>query len=694
MNCDRRTWIDNLVYAGMALAVIVPVSFGKYLFLLDFVPRLNEFKVLEQFYGFTAPVYGGGLPVSLISVLIPPWIFQKVLLFTILFLSGYSMHKLVSTFTQSKTARFYAGLLYMLNPYTYIRTVVGHWGILLAYAILPLAIKYFLELLDKRDSRSIMKAVLITTIVAFNAHTFFMAFLVFSILFLFRVYREKSATGLIKPLAVFFTLFLALDTYWLIPLITAQRTTVLTHISTEDLAAFAPRIESFSALFTLASMHGFWRAGYLYAKDFLPFWWVFFVFILFLAVHGFVSCFRNERLWVYVRAFGLIWLAGLILATGIRSPFEGFFRFLFDHIPLMKGMRDTHKFVTMLALSYSFLGALGVAEIERGLEGLKKENGVKLRKAAIVILFVPLVYSFTFFNGFAGQIKPADFPKDWYEVNEFLNKDKDDFRVLFLPWHLYMDFHWVPNKDKRIANPAPLFFDKAVISAKNIEVSGIYRQIYSPSQLYIDQILSKRNGITNFGELVSILGVKYILLTKEVDYKSYFFLFNQSDLKLVLETENFYVFENKQFKGRIFSVAGTAYVRNWDELIKRSKMEDLTTRLYVIGSGEEENFETYRKLEYEKVSPVKYDIRDKPLKYVVFTEEYSKDWKLDGREPVKAYGVVNAYAVSDISESKEVVYERFYRVCLPSYIASLITFIGCAGYMLRGWKIARKGRVR
>ncbi len=69
------------------------------------------------------------------------------------------------------------------------------------------------------------------------------------------------------------------------------------------------------------------------------------------------------------------------------------------------------------------------------------------------------------------------------------------------------------------------------------------------------------------------------------------------------------------------------------------------------------------------------------MKYVIFTEEYSKDWKLGGEEPLKAYGVVNAYVVSNESVPIEIVYERFYKICLPSYIISLITFTGCIGYL-------------
>jgi len=144
------------------------------------------------------------------------------------------------------------------------------------------------------------------------------------------------------------------------------------------------------------------------------------------------------------------------------------------------------------------------------------------------------------------------------------------------------------------------------------------------------------------------------------------------------------VFENKAFKGKIFSTDGIAYVKNWNELVEISKTEDITKRLYLIGNGSREGNESYKKIEYEKVSPVKYVIKNEPLKYIIFTEEYSEDWKLDDNEPVKAYGVVNAYDASKTTE--EIIYERFYRICLPSYIISLVTFLGCISYLLYDWR--------
>lgn len=294
----------------------------------------------------------------------------------------------------------------------------------------------------------------------------------------------------------------------------------------------------------------------------------------------------------------------------------------------------------------------------------------------IIALILPFVYSFTFFNGFAGQMKTADYPADWDEVNMFLNKDSNDFKVLFFPWHQYMNFHWVPNRDKRIANPSQNFFEKDVITGKNVEIGDIYRQVYSTDQVYIDFLLNKKTEISNLGELIAPLNIKYILLNKEGD-RNYHFLFNQSDLELVQETENFYIFKNKYEVAKIFEVESITYIKDWDELLELSKNEDITQSIYLIGdhSGNAPANSSGRSLGYEKKSPVKYQLKEYPSKkYLVFTEPYSESWELGGKKPMLAYGVVNAYETKG-TNSREIKYETFYNVCLPSYIISIFTFI-------------------
>ena len=629
---------------------------------------MNNYVISNYFYGIFPSVYGGTLILNVISRIASSVLFQGAIIFLILFLSAYSMHSLVSVFTESRGARLYAGMLYMLNPYTYIRLLVGHWFILFAYALLPLALKAFLEYLEKGGRKSGIKLVLLTSLVAINSHTLVIALLIYGILLLFHLSHHRSADAIKRALYAL-PCFLILNTYWLLPALVSVNESLVRGISTQDLVVFSPVVESISSLFTIASMYGFWRPGYLYAKDFLPGWQLLFLALLFLSVYGLVLGLRDTSRRLYAGSFFAIWAAGLILASGAISPFPGLFELLFEKVPLAKGMRDTHKFVTMLALSYAYLGALGFEGVQKSLRSMRT------KRLALLLLLLPPLYSFTFFNGFAGQVAPADFPADWYEVNEFLNTQPGEFRVLFLPWHQYMNFHWVPNRDKRIANPAPYFFDRQVISGKNIEAGPIYRQVYSPEQVYIDHLVERGEEIRNLGELLSVLNVRYILLTKEADYKNYFFLFNQSDLELVMETDNFYVFKNNAYVSKIFSVSSKVCVSNMSEFIELSRKIDIRRTLVVVGencSGDIRQ-EGFKELNYTKASPVKYVINDEPLKYIVLAEEYHRSWKLSGKEPMKAYGVVNAWK----AEKGDTVirFERFYRVNLPAYIVSLLAFV-------------------
>jgi hypothetical protein len=430
-------------------------------------------------------------------------------------------------------------------------------------------------------------------------------------------------------------IFIFLNFYWILPLITAKNT-IIDNINDEHFNIYAPKIGSLEDRFNIAGMYGFWREGYTYAKDFIPYWQVLLVFIIYLSINGFTSYYKDSKVGIYARAFAVIGILGFILATGINGPFGGFNHWLYDNT-ILKGFRDSHKFVAMLVLCYAVLGGLGLSRFEALSE---KKNYFKVIIG--IALIIPFIYSFTFFNGFAGQIKPTDYPPDWYEVNDLLKQDGQDFKILFLPWHGYMDFTWVNNTQKRIANPSRNFFDKEVISATNAEIGNIYRQDNAPDQLYIDSLLENKSNITNFGELVSILNVKYVILAKEIDYEKYYFLFNQSDLELISDTDTLYVFKNTNKIAKIYQ----------------------TDDIENIGNKEE--------VRYRAINPVRFETADMNRKYLVFTEPYSTDWKLDGKDPVKAYGVVNAFE----NGGKEIRFERFYRVNLPAYGISILTFVG------------------
>ncbi len=658
----RRHAPKALIIAA-AVAVLLPLAATPgILFTLDGVMRGSSQGLQETYYGFTATTWGAILSWKLANTLLVEAVgikaAQYLMLFGILLLSGISMYRLSGMFTSSETARLYASLLYMLNPFTYIRLLVGHWYILAAYAALPMAVRSFHELLLGRRRKAYELAI-VMSIVAISSHILLTALIILTITALLNIKRliiRETACTVIRALV----LFLLLNAYWLVPALTEEPgKNIISQISGADIVNFSPRVEAFNPLITIASMHGFWRGGYLYTKDLLPWWWVLFLIILFLFLLGLTVALRRAEQRPLALSFMAVWVTGLLLAAGAAGPASPAFEYLFQKFQVFRGMRDTHKFVAMLALAYSCLGALGVGEVE------------KARKtAARLLLLIPLLYSLAFFTGFAGQLVPTDYPEDWYRVNELLTSDGDDFSVLFFPWHSHMDLSWIENRDRRILNPAKAFFQKPVISASLLEVPGKLIQVDTPVQRYILSLLEHNESITNFGELVSVLGVKYVLLTKEADYEAYGFLFNQSDLKLVKETEHFYVFRNLRYLPELYSTPSAACAANQEELIELSRRVELGERVVL---SEKCGYAGSGGVRYRKLSPVWYRIEAYPG-YVVLAKEYSPHWRLSDRAPLEAYGAVNAWRVERHGWF-DLRYERFYSTYLPSYFVSLTAIL-------------------
>jgi hypothetical protein len=494
-----------------------------------------------------------------------------------------------------------------------------------------------MDLLEKKRKKEIIKFIFLLSIAAFNIHILIISLIIMTIFFIlwFNKYRNINIS---KIIILSIILFFLLNSYWIIPVITS-RNSVINNIGENDFEAFAPK----GGLFDLAALYGFWNEGYIYAKDFLPGWQILYFMILSLTIIGFLSFYKEDKIGIYIRGLAVIGIAGFILASGVNGPFGEIIRWSFDNT-ILKGFRDSQKFIVMMVLAYSVLGGLGLNTIKEDIRMNKKS--LKSISSAIVImgLITPFLYSFMFFNGFAGQIMPTDYPSDWYETRNFLNEDNQDYKILFFPWHLYMDFGWVNNKNKRIANPAKFFFGKEVIIGENVEIGKIVREVKTPEHVYINSLLDKRDNIKDFGNLISILNIKYVILAKESDYKKYSYLFEQTDLELVKESKTLYVFKNKN---NILNIYQTDDINN-------------------IGA---EKVGLYN----QKINPVLYRMNENASKkYIVFTEPYSEDWRLDEKEPMKVYGVVNAFE----NNGKEIRFERFFRITLPAYIISILTFIG------------------
>jgi hypothetical protein len=150
------------------------------------------------------------------------------------------------------------------------------------------------------------------------------------------------------------------------------------------------------------------------------------------------------------------------------------------------------------------------------------------------------------FRGFDGQLTPRQYPPDWATLNQQLNKDTDNFHVLFLPWHLYMRYEFT---GRIIASPVEGYFDKPFIVSDNPEIGNVTPAIADVNkQLLTTTILPHAPQSTSLGHQLLPLNVKYIVLAKDDDYQTYSYLNNQSDIQLVSETDTLMLYRNNAFK--------------------------------------------------------------------------------------------------------------------------------------------------
>ncbi len=586
------------------------------------------------------------LLMGLAEIVVPPWIVQKVILLLILFLAGVGAARLPFL---TGIGRYYAGLFYVLNPYSYVRLLTGQWGLLLGYALTPFALKAFIELLERPTPRNGVRLALLTTLVGINqVHALLLLALASLVFFIVWLVRRKGSVEywpLSVSLGVALGIFLIVNLYWLVPTMMdlGAQETVVKSLSEGESTLYGTRaISSLGLSFDVASLHGFWRTWYLYSRNFLSLWWVPFLLMFFLAVYGFVAHVRSRAIGWLVLALGVLGLLSFILALGVATPGNGLFvSTLWSKLPGAQVFRDSHKFTALLALSYAFLGGLGLQEMVRlPVRRLIFWKGEGWRVLLLAAPLLPLLYTFPMV-GLAGQVRPTDFPDEWYHVREMLHDDEDDYNVLFLPWHMYMSYSWLPNRDNNLANPASYFFGSNVIAGDNIEF-GIPTQSVNPVSQYVEFLLSHAEEVDNLGELLAPLNVRYVFLAKESDYETYDFLGKQKDIEIFFEGDVTTLYRNRHPTSRAYSATGVVVMSSLEDLLELSRHQDIMEDVYLVGEGTVPSTipaignDVPHLLTTKRNNRARYNLTESSQSYTIFVSRYgttNHHWRADGRPP-------------------------------------------------------------
>ena len=386
--------------------------------------------------------------------------------------------------------------------------MVVQFGVLYSYLLMPVFIYYLFGFFNNKFSiASVSKLVFAITITStFAIHFFALNLILFVVAsFWFYYYEGFNLRKFIFAFALFLLFSVLINLFWLQGIFSNQ---IFSVIDEQHESFFSPKFsENIPAVSKITGMYGFWReVGYnvIYKNIPVAFWYLFLLIFIVLMLIGYYLDNKNKISRFF---YSLFWI-GLILGTGISHPYTSpIFDLFFKNVPLFNGFRDSHKFVSFIALAYAYLVPFGLIKIK---DYLADKSNIKNIKRLISVVFIILFLQFIilynspmFFLG--SQIKSVDYPNSYFSVGNYLDNQNFWGYAIYLPWQLYMTYNWTygSSGDGRIPVPVNKLSEKMIIT-------GVDK--YSSSSELISQISSclREDNI----KCLENSGVEYVLKDK------------------------------------------------------------------------------------------------------------------------------------------------------------------------------------
>ncbi len=256
--------------------------------------------------------------------------------------SGYLVAKKVAGSVLGGIA---GAIVFAYNTYFLAIDTQGHELITVAAAFGMLALWAFMEACDRESRRFTLLSSLSLAVCGFV--DFRIAYLFAPILAAYAAFAaatKKRREPLVFATAIF-SLFAALNAFWILPSLAAGN---LTDNTVLDRGLFGDQFSNLSAALTL--FHPFWNGAqpvWFQLQSIPAAFWA----IPALALAGLYARRRDGR----VLFFAAIAIIGVFLAKQAEPPFANVYDWLFRHVPGFSAFREATKFYVLIALGYGCL---------------------------------------------------------------------------------------------------------------------------------------------------------------------------------------------------------------------------------------------------------------------------------------------------------------------------------------------------
>jgi len=402
---------------------------------------------------------GSGLPravpqdavVALLETVVPGALLEKLVLLLIPIVAGTGMLALL----RGTAAGVIAATFAIANPFVAQRLVIGHWGFLLAYALVPWALLVARRLRENGDPWGGLRLLLIVAAGSLTPSGSLMLAAVGAPVAILpgSAYPSRLRAALAAGVA-------ATWLPWLLPALLHPNGTAA---DPDGTAVFALRADApGGALLSALTGGGIWNAEVVSASRGTALTWVLTVAVLGLAAAGAKRLMRTQGrvLFVWWGSVAVLGLLAALASTALPVTWST----VIEAVPGAGLARDAHKLLAPWALILAAAAGEG---------GARLASAARDRASRIVIVIalaiIPIACQPDMLLGVGGRLESVEYPADWATVREVLETSERPGDVASFPWTAFRRFDWNPGRT--VLDPAPRWLPRTVVVADTLTVS-------------------------------------------------------------------------------------------------------------------------------------------------------------------------------------------------------------------------------
>lgn len=520
------------------------------------------------------------------------WSMKWLIFYPTVFGVVISSYFLILQLTNSKKGAFFGSLAYAYNTY-FLITLTGALYISLAYALSPLILLLFIQILKKPTLKKQLEfAFLLAAIGYIEFRLLYINFFIIAIYFIFYLYCEKKSFHEVwKQTRYFFLpilIFILLNVFWIIPFLISGE------LSQNDLFSRGLFGDGyFDMVNALAIFHPWWTGSVpsIFIKQIAGAHFFIVPFIVFCTI---LLPFRKRLI-----PFLVLFVIGVLLTKQSSEPFKSLYLWFYQHMPGFNAFRESSKFYLISSLSSAALIGFSISSISRF---FKNE---KLFRFILFILFLFfIIQAKPILTSSMGTVFiPRSYPVEYQYLNNFINNDRNFSRILWFPH---------TNRFGTYTNLHP-----GITSL--VDLNKTFKKFVDPSEKDFSDSLYSIFEDDHFSTFLNNTSIRYIIIPSNLKW---------DDVKSPWRNPTLYT--DRMDKLNYLSPVQDDYLLKHDIHV----YENRDYRPHISLSDDMpryQNTTSIEPVEYQAISSTEYRISVRHLReplYLNFSENYHPDWRL------------------------------------------------------------------